>query len=72
MRFNPLASAAYAQISNPDVAGQTLKFCTQNLFPEGSSTVVESAAAKPTFAAAWHSVSGATNVMAEARLPSDL
>ena len=57
---------------NLDSAGQTLKFCTQNFFPEDSSTIAESAAAKPTFAAAWHSVSGATNVMAEARLPSDL
>ena len=51
---------------------QSLKFCTQNLFPEDSSMIVEWAAANPTSAAAWRSVSGATNVMAEARLPSDL
>ncbi len=50
------------------VTSQALKFCTQNFFPEDSSTIAEWAAAKPTFAAAWHSVSGAANVMAEARL----
>ncbi len=60
------------QIRSLDIASHSLKFCTQNLFPEGSSMIVESAAAKPTSAAARHSVSGATNVKAEARLPSDL
>jgi hypothetical protein len=48
------------------------KFCTQNLFPEGSSSIFEPANVNPTCSAAWRSFSGATSVMASARLPSDL
>jgi hypothetical protein len=59
-------------MGNQDIASHALKFCTQNLFPEDSSMIVESEAPKPTSAAARRNVSGATNVMAEARLPNDL
>jgi len=59
-------------MANLDIATHTLKFCTQNLLPEDSSIIVESEATNPTSAAMRRSVSGSTNVIVEARLPSDL
>jgi hypothetical protein len=47
-----------------DIASYTLKFCTQNFFPDDNSIIVEPVAAKPKSAATWSSVSGATTVMA--------
>ena len=59
-------------LGNLEIASHTLKCSTQNLFPEGSSMVAESAAVKPTSSAAWQRVSGATRLMADAKVPRDL
>lgn len=53
------------------MAFQARKFCIQNCFPEGNSTVAASANAKPVLRAALCNSSGATKVMSDARLPRD-